>query len=80
MRLVDELNVLHDSYVTSINLAVEENDLVRAEQLAQAYDDEAITLIATREGKLHPLPLARPARVDTPLRGWVARLRAHRAA
>jgi hypothetical protein len=80
MRLVDELNVLHDSYVTSINLAVEENDLVRAEQLAQAYDDEAITLIATREGKLHLLPLVRPARVDTPLRRWVARLRAHRAA
>ena len=80
MRLVDELNVLHDSYVTSINLAVEEDDLVRAEQLAQAYDDEAITLIATREGKLHLLPLARPTRVDTPLRRWVARLRAHRAA
>ena len=80
MRLVDELNVLHDSYVTSINLAVEEDDLVRAEQLARAYDDEAITLIATREGKLHLLPLARPARVDTPLRRWVARLRAQRAA
>ena len=58
----------------SINLAVEEDDLVRAEQLAQAYDDEAIRLIAAREGKTHLLPLARPTRVETPLRRLVARL------
>ena len=53
MRLVDELNVLHDSYVTAVNAAVAQNDVARAEQLAQAYDDEAIRLIAEREGKTH---------------------------
>jgi hypothetical protein len=80
MRLVDELNVLHDSYVTAVNAAVEENDVLRAEQLAQAYDDEAIRLIAEREGKTHLLPITRPRRVETPLRRMVARLRATRAA
>ena len=80
MRLVDELNVLHDSYVTAVNAAVAENDVVRAEQLAQAYDDEAIRLIAEREGKTHLLPITRPRRVETPLRRLVARFRATRAA
>jgi len=80
MRLVDELNVLHDSYVTAVNAAVAQNDVVRAEQLAQAYDDEAIRLIADREGKTHLLPITRPRRVETPLRRLVARLRATRAA
>ena len=80
MRLVDELNVLHDSYVTAVNTAVEQNDVARAEQLAQAYDDEAIRLIAEREGKTHLLPISRPRRVETPLRRLVARFRATRAA
>lgn len=80
MRLVHELNVLHDSYVTAVNIAVEQNDENLAEQLAQAYDDEAIRLIAEREGKTHLLPITRPRRVETPLRRLVARLRASRAA
>ena len=80
MRLVDELNLVHDSYVIAVNAAVEQNDLVRAEQLAQAYDDEAIRLIAEREGKTHQLPITRPRRVETPLRRLVARLRVTRAA
>lgn len=80
MRLVDELNVLHSSYVTAINGAIEQNDLVRAEQLAHAYDDEAIRLIAEREGKTHLLPIRRPASVETPLRRWISRLRAGLAA
>jgi hypothetical protein len=63
MRLVDELNVLHDSYVTAINSAVQQNDGDRAEQLARSYDDEAIRLIAEREGKTHLLPIIRPRRV-----------------
>jgi hypothetical protein len=63
MRLVDELNVLHDSYVTAINSAVQQNDGDRAEQLARSYDDEAIRLIAEREGKTHLLPISRPRRV-----------------
>jgi hypothetical protein len=80
MRLVDELNLVHDSYVIAVNAAVAENDLVRAEQLAQAYDDEAIRLIAEREGKTHLLPITRPRRVETPLRRLAARIRATRAA
>ena len=80
MRLVHELNVLHDSYVTAVNIAVEQNDENLAAQLAQAYDDEAIRLIAEREGKTHLLPITRPRRVETPLRRLVARLRASRAA
>ena len=80
MRLVDELTLLHDSYVTAVNAAVQQNDEVRAEQLAQAYDDEAIRLIAEREGKTHLLPITRPRRVETPLRRLVAHLRATRAA
>ena len=80
MRLVDELNLVHDSYVIAVNAAVEQNDLVRAEQLAQAYDDEAIRLIADREGKTHLLPIARPRRIETPLRRLAARIRATRAA
>ena len=63
MRLVEELNVLHDSYVTAINTAVQQNDGDRAEQLARSYDDEAIRLIAEREGKTHLLPISRPRRV-----------------
>ena len=80
MRLIDELNVLHGSYVTAINSAVEQDDLARAEQLAHAYDEEAIRLIAEREGKTHLLPIRRPASVETPLRSWVSRLRAGLAA
>ena len=80
MRLVDELNLVHDSYVIAVNAAVEQNDLVRAEQLAQAYDDEAIRLIAEREGKTHLLPITRQRRVETPLRRLAARIRATRAA
>ena len=80
MRLIDELNTLHDTYVSAINFAVAEDDLKRAEQLALAYDDEAIRLIAEREGKTHLLPIRRPAPVETPLRRWVSRLRAGLAA
>jgi hypothetical protein len=80
MRLIDELNILHSSYVTAINGAIEQDYLTRAEQLAHAYDEEAIQLIAEREGKTHLLPLHRPARVETPLRRWVSRLRAGLAA
>ena len=64
MRLVDELNLVHDSYVIAVNAAVENDNPVLAEQLAQAYDNEAIRLIAEREGKTHLLPITRPRRVD----------------
>ena len=80
MRLIDELNDLHASYVRAINQAVRHDDLERAERLAEAYDADAIQLIAEREGKTHLLPIRRPAAPDSPLRRLVARLRTARAA
>ena len=80
MRLIDELNALHASYVDAINTAVAHDDLVAAERLAAEYDDAAITLVAERAGKTHLLPLQRGPVVDSPLRRLVARLRLPRAA
>ncbi len=80
MRLIDELNDLHDTYVHAINAAVADGDHTGAERLAEAYDDDAIQLIAEREGKTHLLPIHRPETPDTPLRRLVARLRSARAA
>lgn len=79
MRLIDELNALHASYVEAVNAAVAEDDLERAERLAAAYDDEAVRLVAEREGRTHLLPLRRET-PDTPLRRLVARLRLPRVA
>jgi len=79
-RLIDDLNTLHASYVDAINAAVTENDLARAEELAAAYDNDAIVMIAEREGRTDQLPIRRPARPDTPLRRLVARVTALRAA
>ena len=70
---------LHASYVHAINAAVADDDHVRAERLAAGYDDDAIRLIAEREGKTHLLPLQRPAAAETPLRRWVAGLPLDRA-
>jgi succinate dehydrogenase flavin-adding protein (antitoxin of CptAB toxin-antitoxin module) len=78
MRLIDELDDLYDSYVRAVNAAVEEDDLERAERLAAAYDEDALQLVAEREGKTHLLPLHRET-PDTPLRRLVARLRTSRA-
>lgn len=80
MRLIDELNELHASYVEAINTAIEANNPDGAERLAAEYDDAAIHLIAEREGKTHLLPIQRGPVVDTPLRRMVARLRLARAA
>ncbi len=80
MRLIDELNDLHASYVDAINTAVARDDLAAAERLAAEYDDAAVTLVAEREGLTHLLPLHRKPVTDTPLRRLVARLRATRAA
>jgi hypothetical protein len=78
--LVEELNDLHASYVEAVNFAVAEDDLGRAEELAADYDNEAIQLIAVREGKTHLLPIRRPAPYDTPLRRLVKHLTFSRAA
>ncbi len=79
-RLIDDLNILHASYVDAINTAVTENDPARAAELAEGYDADAIALIAEREGRTDLLPIRRPAKPDTPLRRLVARLTALRAA
>ena len=78
--LLEELNELHASYVEAINVAIDEDDPARAEALAAAYDDDAIQLVAEREGKTHLLPIRRPVRYDTPLRRLVKRLSRSRAA
>lgn len=80
MRLIDELNELHASYVRAVNVAVESDDLERAERLAEAYDTDAIRLVAEREGKTHLLPIRPSSEPDSPLRRLVARLRLDRAA
>jgi hypothetical protein len=79
-RLIDELDELHAHYADAINRAVTEDDHRRAEALAAAYDDEAVHLVAEREGMTHLLPLVRPATPDTPLRRLVRRMSAPRAA
>ena len=79
-RLIDDLNALHASYVDTVNAAVTEGDLDRAAELAAAYDTDAITMIAEREGRTDQLPIRRPANPDTPLRRLVARLATVRVA
>ncbi len=80
LSLVHELTLLHSSYVAAVNAAVARNDFATADQLAQAYDDDAIQLIAERENKTHLLPLRRAEAPDTPLRRLVNKLRAGHAA
>jgi hypothetical protein len=79
-RLIDDLNALHDRYIESVNLAVADDDLVRAHRLASEYDDEAILMIALHEGRTDMLPLRRPAHADSGLRATIRRLTHHRAA
>jgi hypothetical protein len=83
-RLVDEIDALHARYAEAVNLAVADDDLTRAEELAAAYDAEATALIADREGLTHLLPqltaLRRQGQPDSRLRTLVRRLARHRAA
>ena len=79
-RLIDDLNVLHDGFVEAVNLAVAEDDLDRADRLADEYDEEAILMIAVHEGKTHLLPISRPQAADSGLRALVRRLAVRRAA
>jgi hypothetical protein len=79
-RLIDDLNVLHDHYVESVNAAVGENDLDRADRLAAEYDEEAILMIALHEGRTDMLPLRRPRHADSGLRSMIRRITQHRAA
>ena len=79
-RLIDDLNALHDGYVEAVNLAVESNDLDRADRLAAEYDEEAILMIALHEGRTDMLPLRRPRHTDSGLRSMIRRITQHRAA
>ena len=80
MRLIDELNELHDYYASKIEAAVGRDDIELAEQLAQAYEDDAIVLMAEREGLTHLLPLQRPVPHESSLHRLARRLRPSRAA
>jgi hypothetical protein len=79
-RLIDDLNTLHDGYVEAVNLAVADDDLGRADRLAAEYDEEAILLVATHEGRTDLLPIRRPRDADSGLRALIRRLTQHRAA
>lgn len=80
MRLIDELNELHDYYARQINEAVERDDLASAESLAQAYEADAVQLMAEREGLTHLLPLPPFGTRESVLRRTVRRLLSSRAA
>ena len=79
-RLIDDLNVLHDGFVEAVNLAVAEDDLDRADRLADEYDEEAILMIAVHEGRTDLLPIRRPGDTDSGLRALVRRVTVRRAA
>jgi len=79
-RLIDDLNTLHDGYVEAVNMAVEADDLDRADRLAAEYDEEAIRMVAEHEGLTHLLPISRPVTADSGLRALVRRLTTARAA
>ena len=80
MRLIDELNELHDYYAGQINAALGRDDIASAESLAQAYEDDAVRLMAEREGLTHLLPLQPFGTRESSLRRLVRRLRTSRAA
>ena len=75
MRLIDELNQLHDHYARQINEAVERDDLEAADVLAQAYETDAVQRMAEREGLTHLLPLPPFGTRESSLRRAVRRLR-----
>jgi hypothetical protein len=79
-RLIDDLDALHARFVESVNLAIEEDDLARADRLAAEYDDEAISMIARHEGRTDQLSLRRPTHADSGLRARIRRFTHHRAA
>ena len=80
MRLIDELNDLYDHYLRRIDAAVAADDVALAERLAQAYEDDAVQLMAEREGLTSMLPLKPQTRPDSALRRLVGRLLSRAAA
>lgn len=80
MRLIDELNELHAHHARNIEAAVANDDLAAAEAFAQAYEDEAVQLMAERENLTHLLPLQPFGTRESALRRVVRRLGISRAA
>ena len=80
MRLIDELNELHDHYAIKIEAAIGRDDIDTAHELAQAYEDEAVQVMAEREGLTHLLPLPPFGHRPSSLRRLVQRLIQGRAA
>lgn len=80
MRLIDELNELHAHYARMIEAAIADDDVAEAEAYAQAYEDEAVQLMAEREGLTHLLPLPRFGTQESALRSRVRRFGRSRAA
>ena len=77
--LIQDLDALHATYVAAVNEAIEADDQARAEVLALAYEDDAIQLMAEREGMTHLLPLQRRRPADSRLRRIVRLLTPHAA-
>ena len=74
MRLIDELNQLHAHYAVMVEAAVARDDVAEAERLAQAYEDDAVQLMAEREGLTHLLPLPPFGRRESSLRRLARRM------
>ncbi len=80
LTLRQELDNLHAEYVVAINQAIADGALARAEQLAADYDQDAVELVADREGLTHLLPINQPVRHESFLRRLVSRHLANPAA
>ena len=73
LTLRQELDQLHGEYVVAVNQAIADGALDRAEELAAAYDSDAVELVADREGLTHLLPIRQPVRHGSVLRRLVER-------
>jgi len=77
--LIQDLDALHATYVVAVNEAIAADDLASAEELALAYENDAIQLMAEREGLTHLLPLQPRRPADSRLRRIVRLLTPHAA-
>ena len=73
-----EIDALHDSYVEAVNVAIADDDLARAEELASRFDEDTLDVFV-RHGRIAPLPTTvRPS--SSAVRRLVERLSGSRAA
>ncbi len=78
--LSDDLGQLHARYVVGINDAVAADDDARITELVESYEREALLMVATREGRLHQLPLFEQDQPASALRRFARRFAGTRAA